>query len=54
MKRSGTGLLVDPLRLFLWLVAVVMTKRPLEKLVLPSKSAMTYETGVFRQLPQAR
>ena len=40
--------MADLLRLFLWSVAVVMTKRPLEKPVLPSKSAMTCETNVSR------
>ena len=38
--------MVDLLRLFLWSVAVVMRKRPLEKPALPSKSAMTCETDV--------
>ena len=46
--KKKVFLMVDLLRLFLWSVAVVMTKRPLEKLVLPSKSSMTCETSVFR------
>ena len=46
--REKVFLMMDLLRLFLWSVAVVMTKRPLEKLVLPSKSSMTCETSVFR------
>ena len=46
--REKVFLMVDLLRLFLWSVAVVMAKRPLEKLVLPSKSSMTCETSVFR------
>ena len=46
--REKVFLMVDLLRSFLWSVAVVMTKRPLEKLVLPSKSSMTCETSVFR------
>ena len=33
--REKVFLMVDLLRLFLWSVAVVMTKRPLEKPVLP-------------------
>ena len=47
-QRAPTKEKKDVLRLFLWSVAVVMTKRPLEKLVLPSKSSMTRETSVFR------
>ena len=45
-KRSGIGLFDG--RSVEVVLAVVMTKRPLEKLVLPSKSAITCETSVFR------
>ena len=46
--REKFFLIVDLLRLFLWSVAVVMTKRPSEKLVLSWRSRMTCATSVLR------